>query len=444
MRTHYDVLILGAGAAGLAAARILARSGRRVAVIEARDRIGGRIFTRHVTGPLTGTTIPVELGAEFVHGLPVETWTLIREAGLETYELDGCALAYADRLQRRQWENSQMSVLAEMSAWLLRQPEGTDETFADYLSHTAMDGERRAQAVRYVEGFNAADHRIIGVAALARQQEAEDRIAADRIFHVRAGYDALPLFLRDELLSAGGTLFLDKPVGRVEWQTGAVTMRGIDSDGRDFEFEGAQAVITLPLGVLLAGSVRFSPGPPHLAAEMARMAMGTAVRVPLIFRSRFWCETVTLERHRELAAALEQLSFVLTDRTVPTTWWTPHPNETPMLVGWSAGPNAMGLGSAAPIDQCVIALADVFDVPAPFLREQLIAGYFHDWSADPFSRGAYSYAPAGALSASANIAEPVAGTLYFAGEHASVTGHWGTVHGALQSGEAAAARIITP
>jgi monoamine oxidase len=88
-------------------------------------------------------------------------------------------------------------------------------------------------------------------------------------------------------------------------------------------------------------------------------------------------------------------------------------------------------------------LAATFGQSTGYLQERLVGGHFHDWNADQYARGAYSYAPAGALNASANIAEPVDRTLYFAGEHTNVSGHWGTVHGALQSGEAAAARIGT-
>jgi monoamine oxidase len=443
-REHFDVLVLGAGAAGLAAARALARSGRSVAVIEARGRIGGRIFTRHVVSPVSGATIPVELGAEFVHGLPVKTWALIREAGLDTYELGGSALWYAGRLQSARDEHGATAVLEDMMSWLSQQPEGTDETFAQYLDHTAIGEAQRSEAVRYVEGFNAADHRVIGIAALAKQQEAEDRIAADRIFHLRAGYDSLPRFLLDAIVAAGGELFLDKPVATIKWKSGAVTLSGIDAGGRHFKFFGHQAVITLPLGVLHAGGVRFAPDPLHVPAEAARMAMGTAVRVPMIFRSRFWRDEATIEKHRELASELRQLSFLFTDRGVPTTWWTPHPNEEPVLVGWAAGPNAAAYGPKSPIDRWVRTLAETFGRPIGYLQERLVGWHFHDWSADQYARGAYSYAPSGALSASANIAEPVDRTLYFAGEHTSASGHWGTVHGALQSGEAAAARIIAP
>jgi monoamine oxidase len=444
MRETADVLVLGAGAAGLGAARALCGSGRRVAVIEARSRVGGRIFTQHVASALSTSRIPVELGAEFIHGLPPETWALIREAGLETYELDGSALSFADgRLKPAREEHAASGVLKDMMRWLSQQPPGTDETFAQYLNHARVDDIQRDEATRYVEGFNAADHRVIGVAGLAKQQEAEDRIEADRLFHIRSGYDSLPRFLQDSLVAAGGKMFLEKPVGAIEWRRGSVRMSGIDATGRDFEFFGNQAVITLPLGVLNAGTMRFAPNPLHVLAEAGRMAMGAALRVPLIFRTRFWRDKSTLARNPSVADELRRLSFLFTDRSMPT-WWTPHPDEAPMLTGWAAGPNAAMADRRPIVDRCLSALADIFDESPGGLKERLVGWYFHDWSADEFARGAYSYAPAGALSASANIAEPVDRTLYFAGEHTTDSGHWGTVHGALQAGEAAAAKIITP
>jgi phytoene dehydrogenase-like protein len=194
----YDILILGAGVAGLAAGRRLAESGRQVAIVEARDRIGGRIATEHVSMAGALNSVPVELGAEFVHGLPRAIWKLIDEAHLATYELYGDHLCYERaRLQACSESNGDPSVLEEMMRWLAAQPPGTDATFANYLDIAGIDRRRGEQAAVYVEGFNAADANVIGVAALAQQQRAENAIQADRLFHIRAGYDALPNFLRE-------------------------------------------------------------------------------------------------------------------------------------------------------------------------------------------------------------------------------------------------------
>jgi monoamine oxidase len=438
----YDVLILGAGASGLAAARPLATAGKRVALIEARDRIGGRIFTRSVPSPLADTHIAVELGAEFIHGLPVESWRLIREAGLETYELDGSQLRFAEgRLHTARDQSGAFAVLAHMAEWLRKQPEGTDESFADYLGTSPFDDSTRQEATRYVEGFNAADHRVIGVAGLVHQQDAENRIEADRIFHVRGGYQTLPLYLRERFEAAGGSLLLGKPVKRVDWRPGEVTMTGVDSRGEAFDVRGKRAIITLPLGVLHAGSVGFRPAPRDVLSHARRMSMGSVVRIALVFRTRFWRDEDLRRRHPTLAGELGSLSFLFSPTLVPTTWWTPHPNEAPMLVAWAGGPKS-ALARASLIDGCLAALAAIFDTSAAVLAEQLVSWHFHDWDADEFTRGAYSYAPVGALDASRAMTEPVDETLYFSGEHTVTSGHWGTVHGAIQSGEAAAMRIL--
>jgi len=442
--SRYDVLILGAGAAGLRAAQTLAAAGRRVAVIEARNRIGGRILTRHVK-PAAETTIPVELGAEFVHGLPVQTWSLVREAELDSYELDGSQLLYADgRLQSPAEEHGAAMLLHRMTEWVSQQPSGADATFEHYLDLAGIDGADRRSAVNYVEGFNAADHRRISVASLSKQQDAEERIAADRLFHISAGYDSIPRFLAHRIAAAGAMLFLEKPVHTIEWRPGRVTMSGIDGRGCRFEFVGDKAVITLPLGVLQAGSVRFVPTPGRVLTEASTMAMGKVVRLPMLFRSRFWSDAPVAAGNPRLLGELSRLSFLFADRATPPTWWTSHPSTVPMLTGWIGGPDASMIERESMIERFLKSLADIFGLAYAGLQNELVGAHFHDWSADSYARGAYSYVPAGALAASGRIAEPVERTLYFAGEHTTESGHWGTVHGALDSGSAAAGKIITP
>src|SRR5580658_4758343 len=164
----YHVLVLGAGAAGLAAARSLAARGVRVCLLEARERVGGRIWTQHVPHPQGAGSIPVELGAEFIHGLPQESWELVREAGLATYELDGQRLQFVDgALARPESAADGYSVLEQMQRWLDAQPPGFDLSFAQYLERVPPTDERQRQAaINYVEGFNAADSRLISIAAL--------------------------------------------------------------------------------------------------------------------------------------------------------------------------------------------------------------------------------------------------------------------------------------
>ena len=432
---RYDVLVLGAGIAGLAAARSLAAAGRRVALIEARDRIGGRIFTDRISRN-AGAPVSIELGAEFIHGLPPVTWDLIKEANLSTYELDGTQLSFARGGFQSSSEDygEAVSVIDEMTAWLERQPRGTDVTFAQYLDLAGIDGSRRRRATAYVEGFNAADSRVIGVAALVAQQRAEDKVHSGRLFHVEAGYHALPAFLSDRFRAAGGTLLLEHPVRRVRWSQNAVAVSGVNAGGESFELHAERAIVTLPLGVLQAGTVEFEPAPQEIWSNAARMAMGPVVRISLLFDAKFWQQA---------------LSFLLTRDEVPSAWWTPMPNSAPLITGWAGGAKAAALtqriGARADwralLEESLGTLSRMYGIAAQELHSRLISWHTHDWQADPYSRGAYSYAPAGALNASANMTLPVADTLFFAGEHTDTTGHWGTVHGALGSGLRAAAQL---
>jgi monoamine oxidase len=437
---QYDVLILGAGAAGLSAARRLAAAGKRVAIVEARDRIGGRIFTAPQSD---AAPLPIELGAEFIHGLPRSSWDLVREAQLATYELDGEPWCFDAGLLHPCGEERRgaFEVVAQMPAWLAAQPAGSDATFAEYLQRAAIDAALAERAAAYVEGFNAADRNIIGVAALARQQRAENDIQADRIFRIRRGYCALPQFLADQFLQSGGTIILQQPVRTIRWSRGTVCFGGLDQGNRAFELNAEQAVITLPLGVLQAGAVQFDPRPDELMMQAARMAMGPVLRQTLLFDAPFW-EGALLRAGN--------MSFLFAREEAPATWWTVRPDATPMLTAWAAGPKAVALAKKAALsgqprtllDEALRVLAKIFGLEAAAVETMLVSWHTHDWQGDAFARGAYSYAPSGALDASLRMTQPVERTLYFAGEHTDTEGHWGTVHAALNSGLRAAEQLL--
>ncbi len=419
-----DVLVLGAGIAGLSAARTLAAQGKTVAVLEARSRIGGRIFSQHQQG----FALPVELGAEFIHGRPPELWQLIAEAHLDAYELDGDILCFEQNALRECGE-------APNGFDLMRElpQEGPDQSFAEWIAQKNLTGPVAESAIAFVEGFNAADASRIGIAALRKQQDAEDAIEGHLAFRIRDGYTALPAFLLSEFQRAGGEIFLSTVANSVEWQQGRVRIRAVQQ-GQDHLFEAAQCVITVPLGVLQTGSIHFDPAPASTLHAAAQMAMGSAKRATFLFRERFW-QTQFPNAH-----------FLFSQHDLPRVWWAPSPDATPMLTGWVGGPKA--LDAAVLYDQTFAeaglkALARIFSVPEKHLRELLVSWHTHDWHRDPFSLGAYSYAPTGASDASEKMAQPVEKTLFFAGEHTDTTGHWGTVHGALVSGLRAARQIFT-
>jgi monoamine oxidase len=436
MTSRYDVLIVGAGVAGLNAGRLLAEAGRRVAILEARSRIGGRIWTQTISLEDSPQPIPVELGAEFVHGLPPETWSLISHAGLSTFEIEGSPFWFdGTRLMAtNEQPRAAEGVLEEMTRWVQGQPRGSDVSFAEYLGARALDPLTARAAINYVEGFNAADQQRISVAALAKQQAAEDAIAADRLFRLEAGYAAIPNFLADKFIAAGGTLILEAPVKKILWSRGTVTLQAVTPKG-DLQYRANRAVITVPLGVLQAQTIEFVPRPTDVLIQANRLMMGAVMRLTLVFKKKFWDP---------------QLSFLFAPCESPPTWWTPMPHETPMLTAWAGGPKAELLlklvtadGDAGALcDRCLATLAKMFALPLSDIRQMLSSWHVHDWQSDEYARGAYSYVQVGALDAPGKMRVPVEETLFFAGEHTDVSGHWGTVHAALAAGSSVADQII--
>lgn len=440
---HWDVVIVGAGVAGLTAAQVLSAAGLRVLVLEARDRVGGRIFTRHVRG-VADDAMAVELGAEFVHGRPPELWAALKRAALETFELQGLRLRQqGDRLtDTDEVADAGFEVLERLADWAQSQPADTDSTFQQYLDRRGISGEVRERAIRYVEGFNAADSRLISVASLAIQQQAEDQIDGSRIFRVKAGYDALPAYLQREVQARDASIWLGSTVQAIRWTTSAARVVGVRAAGAGFELHSPRVLVTLPLGVLQAGSVRFDPIPQALP-EAQRLKVGAVQRLTLVFRHAPWVEPERFGVDPSRSVLLRQMSFLFTSKP-PRTWWTPHPQPIPTITQWFAGPaGLMPAGSAAESpDRALQALSGALGVPVARLSDALSSAHGHDWQADEFARGAYSYVPAGAVSASENMSRPEAETVFFAGEHTDTTGHWGTVHGAMRSGERAAAQIL--
>jgi monoamine oxidase len=420
-----DVIVVGAGMAGLTAARALAEAGLKVLVIEAQDRIGGRIWTKHIGDEA------IELGAEFVHGRPPELWALIDEAGVEAYERVGAQVCFEDGVLRDCGHEMEdvFDPLEELENFT-----GPDMSFAEYLDREQIPLEDRPAITGYVEGFNAADHREISVISLGAQQKAEDEIGSDHNYHIRGGYDQLPEFLARRLEALGGRVSMGDPVREIRWQQGRVEIATASGT-----FTAAKAIVTLPLGVLQSGNVRFSPQPGSILDAAGLLRMGHARRFTLLFRERFW-ETL------EPQPALEELSFLFAFSEMPPVWWTPHPQRSNTITGWVGGPRSAAL---APFDQRQLAqracasLARIFRLDESKIADLIEGCYSHNWLEDPYTRGAYSYVAAGGMNASRRMSEPVANTLFFAGEHTDVTGHWGTVHAAMRSGLRAVEQVLS-
>jgi monoamine oxidase len=423
--TTVDVVVIGAGMAGLTAARALAEAGLKVLVVEAQDRIGGRIWTRHVGDEA------IELGAEFVHGRPPELWALIEEAGLETYEREGAQVCFEDGALS-DCSGGMDTVFGPLQR--LENFSGPDMSFAEYLDREKIAEEERSRIIGYVEGFNAADHREVSVASLGAQQKAEDADGSGHNYRLRGGYDQLPRYLSEKITELGGRVLTGTPVEEIRWEEGWVE---VVSDL--WSFNAPHAVITLPLAVLQRGKVKIEPPPRQVLEAAERLRMGQVRRFTLLFAEKFW-EGLPPQ------PALKEMSFLFAFTEMPPVWWTTHPEKSHTITGWVGGPHSAaltGLNAKTLGDKACATLARTFGLQKQRIHGLLRGCYTHDWQHDRFSLGAYSYVAAGGMDASRQMTEPVADTLFFAGEHTDITGHWGTVHAAMRSGMRAAEQVLS-
>lgn len=445
-----DVLVIGGGVAGLSAARVLADAGLRVRVLEARGRVGGRVHTRRVPG----FPFPIELGAEFVHGTPGELFDIADRAGLAMVEASEEHLA-PDADGRVRGRDAFSGPTGDLLDGLAEVARGPDTSVAAYLRARAAavgaDAAAVAQARGYVEGFHAAPVDDASVHAIAR---AEDGASGDEpAYRFVGGYDQVPAWLLD---GAGPALDvrLGTVVERVAWWAGRVEVdarHGGDAPntGGPLRCAARACVVTLPWGVLAApagalGAVTFDPPVPALGTACAGLAMGHAVHVALQFRRPFWWDA-------GVAAALAdgidptQLAFVHAAPDAPLpVWWTQRALRAPLLTGWAGGPVAERWGVRPEAERAPVALralGDLLGVAPDVLAREFVDAHAHDWSADPFARGAYAYVRVGGAGAGEALAQPVDGTLFFAGEHTAEGGHHATVHGAIASGVRAAERV---
>jgi monoamine oxidase len=414
----YDAAIVGAGAAGLAAAESLGARGAHVLLLEARDRIGGRILT--LEDPRAGA--PIELGAEFIHGTARVTFDLLESAGGTAIPSGG------DDDENGDDEYSAASRLIE-SVDL----HGRDESVDAFLQRSMRNGakpEVAATARALVEGFDAADPSEASVIAIATEWRGGASLQNPQ-FRPSRGYAALMESLAAQLAPHRVEIALQTCVERIEWQAGRarITARRL---GEPIEYEARKLILTLPIGVLQSNAVTFDPELPAPVREaIAGIAMGPVLKVALVFRERCWPEDG---------------DFFFSPQTAFPTFWSTSPRPSTLIIGWAGGPKASAMSERGEDDVAAQSIADfatILGVPQRHVASRLEYARLHDWQRDPFARGAYSYLRAGALSAREALAQPVAGTLFFAGEATASHAEAGTVAGALLSGRHAAILAAT-
>ncbi len=423
-----DVLIIGAGAAGLMAALTLTRASKRVTILEARNRCGGRIYTIN-----NECFKEAELGAEFVHGdLPV-TLNLLKEAGINYYPSAGEMWHYKKgRFSRDGTINDDWELLINKLNELKE-----DVTISDFLKKEFQDEKHKAlgDAVKnFAAGYDTADPDKASSFALREEWQNEDDGAQHR---VEGGYSSMIKYMENECRAAGGSIILGSVVKEIQWQSG--TVKVTTSDGSVYKSD--KVLVALPLGILQAVDIKnkvyFNPPIPEQSKALQDMGFGAIIKILLKFKDVFWEQAKGID--------LQNMSFILSEEVIPT-WWTQVPRQSNILTGWLGGPKAAGMKSALNkelLSLSLQSLASIFKLDQQWLKDKLIDYEVVNWTTDPFTLGSYAYDTIEASASRSLLENAVEETIYFAGEYLYKGPAMGTVEAALTSGMNVANKIIT-
>ena len=418
-----EILIAGAGISGLVAGRRLQQEGMRVGIIDARDRVGGRIASFREGGAT------LEAGPEFIHGHLKETLALLKEFQIPFIEAAGKTYyARSGGFEQHAGTEEYWDILMSKMKALK-----SDQPFMQFLLEN-FKGEEfrrlRQQAIRFAEGFDLADVNTVSTVSLIREWELEESIQ----YRIPGGYGQITDALSAEFILSGGKIFLNRQVKRLQWSANDVGLTTADQH----KFQAKKVVITLPVGVFIRAQdpgnypVLFSPEIPEKMAALQQIGYGTVIKILTQWKTAFW------------KSKIPDAQFIFFQGDIPT-WWTQNPADSNVLTGWVGGPAAAGLSELPEERLLKIAmenLAAIFDISFPELKNLLLYARSINWEKEIFTRGAYSFSLAGYEKARATWRASLEKTLYFAGEACYEGPHGGTVEAAIISGMETAAEVL--
>lgn len=420
MKNNFEIIIIGAGAAGLMAAAELSNAGKKVLILEARTRIGGRIHTIKSDG------LFLETGAEFIHGdLPL-TIDLLKEGKIKYKKTIG----KMRRSKKGKWVDDEP---AENWNELFRQAEKlkTDLTLADFLQKNfsgKKNKELRFSVTRYAEGFDLADINKASTKELFKEWNNEDH----HQYRIKKGYAELMKYLQKKSVDNGCILLKEKTVTKIEWKKNEVKI----FTNQHENFTAKKVLITIPVPLMqdekLEGLIKFDPAIGESAQAFQQIGFGSVLKILLHFKKAFW-------QNKK-----KNVSFILSDQQIPT-WWSQLPEKNKILTGWLGGPDAEKLSSLNDDEILQIALkslSEIFNVSVKDLHTQIISSHIFKWHKEKFSNGAYSYPLPKIISAIKKLNKPIEETIFFAGEALYTGNAPGTVEAALETGKKTASKIL--
>jgi monoamine oxidase len=418
-----EIIIIGAGATGLMAASQLAREGKSVLVLEANNRTGGRIHTVHDPS----FPAPLEFGAEFVHGNLPLTIGLLEEAGI-AYVPDVDVMI---KIRDGRWNRTEDFIegwdemLARMKSVKI---DMSLRSFLDlYYKESKYDALRK-EVIRFAEGFDLADVNLVSMQFLFQEWKEENH----EQFRIPAGYKALTDYLVQTVKARGGRIITGVKVNKVEWKQDKVEITSISGK----VYEGSRVIITVPIGVIQKINtteqiISFNPSISRLLKNTRYIGFGAVIKYFALFENFFSNE-------------LSKDCMILSDMGIPT-WWVRFHGKDVLLTGWLGGPAAVKNSGKSQADyrgQVLDTLATMFNVQRSDLSAKLKSFAAKSWAEDPYAYGAYSYEMVGSKEIKKMLRQPLAGTVFFAGEGVHDGTSPGTVESALANGKEVAQRVL--
>jgi monoamine oxidase len=402
---NVDSVIVGAGAAGIAAGRALAAAGEQALILEARDRVGGRAWTESST-----FGFPVDMGCAWLHSADQNPWTAYaREHGFEVIERLPVWDVWVGREQLPEQERLEWRAAFARNEALLAEAaqHGIDVAIADLIP----DDKYRPRFDSVVNFLMGAASDQVSSMDYARYADSDINWAVASGLGAVVAHAAAALDVR--LNTAVCEIDSTGPLIRVVTDTGTIEARTV--------------IVTVPASILAGQSIRFRPPlPASFATAFEAVSLGTTAKV-------------FLRMARGMLPHAETVHFVRTQSSSRIGSYAAWPSGQEVLLAYFGGSLARDLELRGELESFARAeLGQIFG--SDFLRgiEQSLAT---SWTADPWSLGSYSYARPGKARMREQMSEPLLERIFFAGEACSV-GHFGTIHGAWHSGVSAADKVL--